>query len=151
MVEDHYVKPIISMITLQYIERICNNNNLVLRRRTGNLTRSSQHTEWAHRLKSFHLDQIHRKFIGRHFNENLVENVDETHLYCDITDSVVLRKLGSKQVKYNEVVSGNICMTLLLRPSGEIQAKIYDPFFIFENLPSNYLLQGCPDNVHGRL
>ncbi len=77
-----YQKPIIKLITLRFIERICNANNTIY------LT----HIGCTNQLISFQLDQFHREFLEGQIYANLVVQMDLSHFSYDTKDSMVIAK-----------------------------------------------------------
>ncbi len=135
------------MINAGFITRILQSNNIVTRKRTGNLSRSVQHTEWTQELIAYHLGDLQRKFGDGILTHGLVDNMDENHFWYDMDDAVVLARKGSDLIKYKDAFQGDKGMTMVFRVTGGVHAKLHDPFFIFENSMANYPIQRTPDNV----
>jgi DDE superfamily endonuclease len=56
---------------------------------------------------------------------------------------------GDNTVKYADVVSGGMGMTMVVRITGGPRAMICPPFMIFQNENCSYPIRGVPDNVSG--
>ena len=82
-------------------------------------------------------------------DEILVENVDETHFIINMDNGKTLGFRGDNDVKYADVVSGGVGMTMVVRLTGGPSSKICAPFMIFQNDNSSYPIRGVPDNVPG--
>ena len=62
------------------------------------------------------------------------------------------RTLGFRRdtgVKYADVVSGGIGMTMMVYITGGSRAPIGAPMMIFQNPNQAYPINGLPDDVHG--
>lgn len=66
-------------------------------------------------------------------DENLTENVDETHFIINVDNGMTLDFRGDNDVKYADVVSGGIGMTMVVRLTAGPEAIICAPFMIFQN------------------
>jgi hypothetical protein len=82
-------------------------------------------------------------------DENLIENVDETHFIVNMDNGRTLGFKGDTNVKYADVVSGGEGMTMIIRISGGISSRIEAPMVIFKNKDRKYPIQGVPDNIAG--
>ncbi len=82
-------------------------------------------------------------------DENMVENTDETHFLMNQDNHCTLGYVREGNVSYADVVSGGEGMTIVLRISGGVNAKLESPFMIFKNRNRNYPIYGVPDNVPG--
>jgi DDE superfamily endonuclease len=82
-------------------------------------------------------------------DENLVENVDETHFVINMDNGKTLGFRGDNDVKYADVVSGGIGMTMVVRLTGGPGSTICAPFMIFQNASDSYPIRGVPDNIPG--
>ena len=56
---------------------------------------------------------------------------------------------GDQDVKYADVVSGEVGMTMMVLVSGRSRAEICPPFLIFQNALRSYPIRSLPDNVPG--
>jgi hypothetical protein len=66
-------------------------------------------------------------------DENLVENADETHFIINMDNGKTLGFRGDDDVKYADVVSGGMGMTMVVRLTGGPGSTICAPFMIFQN------------------
>ena len=82
-------------------------------------------------------------------DENLVENVDETHSVVNMDNGKTLGSRGDNDVKYADVVSDGVGMTMVVRLTGGPASKICAPFMIFQNDDCSYPIHGTPDSVPG--
>jgi hypothetical protein len=65
-----------------------------------------------------HLGKLKRDLESGALIEDNVENGDETHFYINLDNGRTLGFIGDEHVKYADVVSGGIGMTMLLRNTG---------------------------------
>ena len=56
---------------------------------------------------------------------------------------------GDEKVKYSDVVSGEQSITMMVRISSGVQARIEPPMLVFQNPNSSYPIRGVQDNVPG--
>jgi hypothetical protein len=84
-------------------------------------------------LTAFHLGVVQRGFLSGEYNENYIENVDETHFVMNMDNGKTLRFHGDQAVKYVDEVSGGEAMTMVVRITGGIRAAIMTPMIIFMN------------------
>ena len=78
-----------------------------------------------------------------------MENVDETHFIVNMDNGRTLGFRGDDAVKYADVVSSGLGMTMVVRVSGGSNGIIHSPFMIFQNDKCSYPIYGCPNNVFG--
>ncbi len=98
-------KQLSSYITLKWVDAFLNRHNIVIRKQSGSLSRSPTHTKFIEGNVAFHLEQLHRLFENGNLDENMVENVDETHYIFNMDDHETLGVRGVKKVSYADVVS----------------------------------------------
>jgi len=98
---------------------------------------------------AFHLGQLAREFRAGTFDENLVENIDETHCKVNLDNGKTLGFRDDNDVKYADVVSDSMGMTLMIRLTGGPHARIYNPCVIFQNTSESYPIRGVPNDVPG--
>lgn len=103
--------------------------------------------EFIYREVAYHLGQLHRGFRDGALNEDLVENMDETHFVFNVDNGHTLGFIGDT-TKYADVSSGGDAMTMVLRITGGRDSRI-EPFMIFMNKDGNYPIRGVPDDVTG--
>jgi hypothetical protein len=94
-----------------------------------------------------HLDVLQRGFQTGIFDENLIENTDETHFIINMDNGRILGFRGDTTVKYADVVSGSDSMTMVVRISGGRRSLIEAPILIFTNGNSKYPIRGLDDNI----
>lgn len=94
----------------------------------------------------FHLGEMCRAFGDKLLNEDVVENLDETHFMLNMDNSRTLGFVGDENVKYADVSSGGEGMAMVVRLTGGRDAQIEPPFLIFENQNKSYLIRAVPDN-----
>ncbi len=142
-------KPISSLITPWWIGAFMSRFNIVIRKQSGSLQRSPSHTRFIERTVAYHLGQVQRLFEVGDMDENMVENMDETHFIYNMGDHKTLSIRGDKKVNYADVVSGGDGFTMALRLRGGVSARLEDPFLIFKNRDRNYPMANLQDNVPG--
>lgn len=142
-------RPIVEHITVKWIDSFLNRHNIVTRKQSGSLTRSPAHTRYTEQLIAHHLGKLQRDFDSGVMDENMVENMDETHFIFNMDNHKTLGKRGAKKVNYVDVVQGGEGFTMVLRMTGGVNAKIEAPFLIFKNKQRNHPMRGTPDNVPG--
>jgi len=136
------------LVDKNFITILCDNNNIVRKKMSGNKSRSAAHKAWTDQLIAYHLGILARGFDDGTIDENLVENMDETHFIYDLDDSIGLCRKGN-DLSYHDIVSAGEGMTLVLRLTGGPNAKIQAPFFIFKNALGSHPIGGTPDNIPG--
>jgi len=147
-IEDQTGKPVVEVITKNFVTAFCNRYRIVVRRRTGNMSLGPAATARMHRHIAYHLGEMSRAYADG-LDESTVENFDETHMILDMTDGKVLDFSGTKRVTYSQVSSGRVGFTVGLRISGGVQSRIEFPMVFFQNDDENYPINGVPDNVAG--
>ena len=104
---------------------------------------------WEHSLVSTNSSQFCYKYnlhvyIGEFqsgiLDENTVENVDETHFIINMDNGRTLGFRGDDNVKYADVVSGGVGMTMVVRLTGGPHAAICPPFMIFRTQSVVFLM-----------
>jgi len=124
-------------------------NNIVGRRQTGKLMVSPEKTLPIEKQIAYHLGTPSREFQSGILDENTVENVDETHFVINMDNGKTLGFRGDDNVKYADVVSAGVGMTMVVRLTGGPHATICPPFMIFQNDNCSYPIRGVPDDVPG--
>jgi hypothetical protein len=135
----------------------CGEDNLFLYTKVHNKTKYClSQTSWSptkeHHVRmliAFHLGNLYRGFQSGEYNENYIENVDETHFVINMENGKTLGLRGDQTVKYADVVSGGEAMTMVVRVTGEVRAKIMAPMIIFTNAGGAYPIRGVPNNMPG--
>ncbi len=145
----HKGTTIIDRIDIRWIQRFQTVNNIDGRAQIGKLMLSPTRQQRIDKKIAFHLGQLAREFRAGTLDENLVENIDETHCKVNLDNGKTLGFRGDNDVKYTDVVSGGMGMTLMIRQTGEPHARIYNPCVIFQNISESYPIRGVPDDVPG--
>ena len=65
--------------------------------------------------RTYHHGVLHKGFESRVFDDNLMENVDETHFVVNLDNGRILGFRGDTTVKYTEVISGGDSMTMVIK------------------------------------
>jgi hypothetical protein len=71
------------------------------------------------------------------------------HCKINLDNGKTLGFRGVNDVKYADVVSGGMGMTLMIRLTGGPHARICNPCVIFQNASESYPIRGVPDDVPG--
>lgn len=66
------------------------------------------------------------------FDQNDISNVDETHFVINVDNGRTLGFYDMEEMKHAEVVSGGEWFTMVVRLSGEREARIEFPFTVFK-------------------
>jgi hypothetical protein len=123
--------------------------NVVYRKQTGRMSWSPAKEHHVRMLTTFYLENLYGGFHSGEYNENYMENVDETHFVINMENGKTLGLCGDQTVKYADVVFGGEAMTTVVRVTGGVWAKIMAPMIIFTNAGGAYPIRGVPNNVPG--
>jgi len=145
----HKGTTIIDRIDIRWIQHFQTVNNIVGRAQTDKLMMSPTRQQHIDKQIAFHLGQLARKFRVGTLDGNLVENIDETHCKVNLDNGKTLGFRGDNDVKYADVVSDGMGMTLMIRLTGRPHARICNPCVIFQNASESYPIRGVPDDVLG--
>jgi hypothetical protein len=126
-------------------------HNIILLCQRRRLICSEVKERHIQKLTSFHLGLLHRGILLGEFDENLMENIDETHFVVNCDNGRILGFSSDNVVKYADVVSGGQSMTLMVRISGGRRAIIEDPMMIFANADMSYPIRGLPEHVTDKI
>jgi hypothetical protein len=96
---------------------------------------------------TYHLGVLQRGFQSREFDENVMENIDETHFVVNLDNEHTLGFQGDTSITYAEVVSGGDSMTMVVRIFGEQRSMIEAPMIIFTNAHRSYSIRGLEDTI----
>ena len=96
-----------------------------------------------------HLGVLQRGFQIGIFDENLIENIDKTHVVINMDNGRTLGFRGDTTMKYVDVVSSDDSMTMVVRIFGGCQSLIEASMLIFTNGNSRYPIRGFNDNIPG--
>jgi hypothetical protein len=81
-------------------------------------------------------------------DENFVENRDEAHFAMNIDNGKPLAVINETSIKYADVVSGGMGMTMFVRLSGGARSQLQPAFMVFQSTGS-YPIRGVDDYVPG--
>ena len=79
---------------------------------------SSSKQEYIKRFVVFHLGVLKHWFKLRKLDENLIENANETHFIINYNNKKTLGFESGKHVKYVDVVSSGLRMTMVMKVIG---------------------------------
>ena len=138
-----------SKFTPTWIQQFMHVHSIVLLSQRGRLTCGPEKELQIEQATVYHLGLLQRGFGTGVYDENLMENVDETHFVVNLDNGRTLGFRGDTTMKYAEVVSGGESMTMVIRISGGRRSMIEAPMLIFTNSSSNYPIRGLEDNIPG--
>lgn len=133
-------KEIQNVITIAWVQAFCDRYNITNRRRTGNTTLNEAQRLAHEKQMAYRLGCMKRDYDAGTLDEYCVENLDETHMVCDLDNGRVLDFRGAKRVSYQEVSAAGQVFSI---------AKIEVPMVILPNTQRNYPINGTPDNIQG--
>ena len=136
-------------ITTRWVQCFMSNFNVVVRSQTGKLMCSPEKELHIQKTIAFHMGELHRGFASGELDENLIENMDETHFVVNVDNGRTLGVRGDNDVKYADVVSGGEGMTMMVRLTGGATSYIKAPMMIFTNKNRSYPITAVPDTVPG--
>lgn len=136
-------------ITRVWVTMFTQRFDIVQRKQSGKLLVSNEKQLSIEKNVAYHLGQVKRDFDNGILDENMVENSDETHFAINMDNKKTLALKGSDNVKYADVVGGGDGMTLMVRVTGGVDAKIYASLMIFSNKDRSYPIRGLVDDVPG--
>ena len=136
-------------ITPRWAQHFMENHNIVVKRVGGKLRPSDDKLARIEKEVAFHLGQMKRGFESRLYDEDCIENADETHFVCNMHNGKTLGFKGEDVVSYADVVSGGQSMTMMVRLSGGKNALIMPPMLVFQNADSVRSIRNVPDTVPG--
>jgi hypothetical protein len=125
------------------------NHYIVLRVQSGKRQLSAEKVAGIERQVASHLGELQRGFESGIYDENTMENIDETHFVVDFDNVKTLGFGGENKVKYADVVSGGDGMTMVVRISGGPSAHLLPPMMIFSNDARSYPIRGVSNDVDG--
>ena len=126
-------------VTMKWVDSFLNRFNLVTRRQSGALSRSPSQTSFIERKVSYNLGCLQQRFEANLLDDNMVDNMDETHFIFYMYNHKTLSFRGTNKVNYADMVGGCDGFIMVLRLSGSIEAKLMEPFLIFKNRDRNEL------------
>jgi len=140
---------ITAKITKRWVQSFMDRFGIVSRRQCGKLLVSPAKEVHIEREVAYHLGQVYRGFKDVSLEEDMVENMDETHFMVNMDDGKTLSVIGSQDVRYADVSSGGVGMTMVVRITGGRDASIQPPLMIFENNSRSYPIRCVADDVPG--
>lgn len=112
---DQYIS---SYVTPRWVQHFMQRNGIVSRAQTGKLLVSPAKLEQIEREVAFHLGQVSREFRSGSLKEEDVFNADETHFVINMDNHKTLALKGDEHVKYADVVSCDVGITMMVRWQG---------------------------------
>ena len=88
------------------------------------------------------MGESRRGFESGDMNEDLLCNMDENHFVVNCDNGRTLGFRGDTEVKYADVVSGGIGMTMMVNTTGGLRARIGGLMMIFQNPRRSYPING---------
>lgn len=76
---------------------------------------------------AFHLGSLKRGFESGYLNEDRVENADETHFVFSMDNGRTIGLRGDEDVKYADAMSGDECITMMVRVTGDAMPGLSCP------------------------
>ena len=140
---------ILNKFTSSWVHQFMAIHNVVLLTQKGRLTCSPEKETQIEMHTAYHLGVLHRGFQNGIFDENLMENLDETHFTVNMDNGKALGFRGDTSVKYADVVAGGEAMTMVVRISGGCGSSLEAPMIIFTNANSHYPIHGLEDSIPG--
>jgi hypothetical protein len=116
-------------------------HNIVLLSQRDNLSCSPKKERQIEMNTAYHLDVLQRGFQSGVFDENLMENLDQTHLTINMDNGRTLGFRGDTVVKYANVITG------VIRISGGRRSMVEASMLIFTNGNNNYPIRGLEDTI----
>ena len=108
------------------------------RTQTGKLMVSPEKRDYIEKAVAFHMGELHRGFEFGELDEEVLCNLDETHFIFNCDNGRTLGFRGDSDVKYADVVSGGVGMTMMVFISGGVSSCIGAPMMIFQNANRSY-------------
>jgi hypothetical protein len=136
-------------ITHCWMQQFMDVHNIILLSQRGNLSYSPEKKRQIEMNTAYHLDVLQRGFQSGVFDENLMENLDETHFTVNMDNGRTLGFRGDTVFKYADVVAGGDAMTMVIRISGDRRSMVEAPMLIFTNGNSHYPIRGLEDTIPG--
>lgn len=136
-------------MTVRFIQRFMARNQSFLRSQTERLPASRAQEKHIDKRVSFHLGSMKRGFESGLFDEDNMENVDETHFTFNMDNGNTLGFRRDVVIKYADVVSGRDPINMMVRLSGGRGGMIQPPMLIFKNFNCTYHICGVADDVPG--
>lgn len=109
----------------------------------------SRKENFIEREVSFHLGVLFREFESGFIREENVFNADETNFLLDTNDSRTIAMKGDKDVKFADVVSADMGMSMMVMLGHDPNELIEMPMFVFQNSSCSYPIRVVPDDFTG--
>ena len=129
---------LIGKIYYSWIQQFMDVHNIVLLSQHDRLTCSVEKELQIEIGVAYHLGVLQREFQSGEFDENVMENLDETYFVVNLNNGHALGFRGEISVTYVEVVLGRDSMTMIVRIFGGRHFMIEAPMLIFTNAHKNY-------------
>lgn len=124
-------------------------NDVFIRRKTRKLDITLEKQANNEKSISYYLRSLKRAFESGEFQEDFVENADETHFVFNIYNGRTDGLKGDEHVKYADVVSQEERMTMMVRGIGGRHASVQPLRLVFKNEETSDPISGVPDSVPG--
>ncbi|KAJ0397798.1 hypothetical protein ATCC90586_001667 [Pythium insidiosum] len=138
-----------SRIDTSWVQRFCVKKNIVMRVQSGKLKVSLAKEEEIARNIAEHLGEVKFLFSSGKFAEDMVSNMDETHMLFDMDNKRYLGFRGQESMTYLDVVGGGKGMTLIVKLRGGSNPRIEPAMLVFQNANCSYPIAGVKDDVEG--
>lgn len=129
--------PIMINISTRWVQHFMKTNRIVLRAETGRLIASLEKTRHIARTVAFILGELKsffiRSFEAKELDENCSENADETNFVFNMDNGKTLGFKTDKDIKYAGVVSGREPITMIVRVTGGVNARVEVRMINFKN------------------
>ena len=142
-------KPVVSKITIRWVQTFMDVQGLLIRLQAVSIAFSPEKQLFIEKTVAFHLGKLKRGFESSDLNEGLVENADETYFIFNMDNGRTVGFRVHEKVKYSDVLSGDEGITMMVRISGGVQARIQPPMLVFQNTDASYPIRGVEENVPG--
>lgn len=109
---------LVCKVTKRWVQTFMDRFHIVGRKQCGKLMISPVKQEKLEKEVAYHLGAVKRAFDAGELDEDLVENVDETHFVVNMDNGRTLSFIGCSEVKYADVSSGGEGMTMMVRIKG---------------------------------
>ncbi|KAL2642890.1 hypothetical protein R1flu_010477 [Riccia fluitans] len=113
-------EPVIHRINRHWVQLFMDRFNIVCRVQSGKLTTSPEREQHMEMTVAHHLGKLFREFTDGQLDEDMVENVDETHFIINMDNGRTLGFQGDQEVQYADVVSGVQGMIMIVRMFGSV-------------------------------
>jgi hypothetical protein len=135
---------LIEKLNHSWVQRFMDVYNIVLLSQRGKLSCSPEKEIQIEMQATHHLQ---RDFQTGIFDENLIENIDETSFVINMDNGRTLGFRRNTTVKYADVIFGGNNMIMVVRISRRCRSLIEAPMLIFTNRNSRYPIRGLDDNI----